>query len=150
MNIDLLPTVAALLDEDLPGDRVIDGKSLLPLLTGETDESPHEALFFYWGRELQAVRSGDWKLRFPHGYRSLLSGGGRDGSPAAYVDETTDGGLYHLRKNPSETRDVAGAHPDVVARLEKLADAARASLGDSRTGAEGNEVRPAGRVGRSE
>ena len=146
MNIDLLPTVAALLGESLPDDRVIDGKSLLPLLRGETDESPHEALFFYWGRELQAVRSGDWKLHFPHGYRSLLSGGGRGGTPADYVQERTDGGLYDLRRNPSETRDVAGAHPDVVARLETLADAARASLGDSRTGAKGSEVRPPGRL----
>ena len=143
--IDLLPTVAALLGEAVPGDRVIDGRSILPLMTGESTESPHEALLFYWGGELQAVRSGDWKLRFPHRYRSLLSKGGRHGKPAAYVTERTDGGLYNLKRNPSETKNVAADHPDVVARLERLADAARASLGDTRTGAKGNAVRPVGR-----
>ena len=144
--IDLLPTVADLLDEELPDDRVIDGESLLPLLTGETDRSPHEALYFYWERELQAVRSGDFKLHFPHDYRSLLSSGGRGGSPAPYVNQRTERALFNLAKNPSETRDVAADHPDVVAKLEALAEAARASLGDSRTGAKGNAVRPPGRV----
>ena len=148
--IDLLPTVADLIGEDLRAalgdDRVIDGRSILPLLKGETKESPHDALLFYWGRELQAIRSGDWKLRFPHGYRSLLSGGGRHGTPSDYVQERTDGGLYHLRKNPSETKNVAGKNPEVVAELEQLADAARASLGDSRTKTEGSEVRPVGRA----
>ncbi len=148
--IDLLPTVAELIDEDLRAalgdDRVIDGKSILPLLKGETEESPHEALLFYWGRELQAIRSGDWKLHFPHEYRSLLSGGGRHGTPAANVNERTEGGLYHLKRNPSETRNVAAKNPEVVARLETLADAARASLGDSRTGAKGEDVRPIGQV----
>ena len=148
--IDLLPTVAALIGEDLRAalgdDRVIDGESILPLLKGETKESPHEALLFYWGRELQAIRSGDWKLHFPHEYRSLLSGGGRHGSFKPYVEEFTDGGLYNLRRNPSETKNVAADHPEVVARLEQLADEARQSLGDSRTGAKGDEVRPIGRV----
>ncbi|QDT15312.1 sulfatase family protein [Alienimonas californiensis] len=148
--IDLLPTVADLIGEDLRAalgdDRVIDGESILPLLKGETKESPHEALLFYWGRELQAIRSGDWKLHFPHEYRSLLSAGGRHGTPSEYVQERTDGGLYNLRRNKAETKDVAKDHPDVVARLEKLADAARQSLGDSRTKAQGNEVRPIGRV----
>ena len=146
--IDLLPTVADLSGEDLPDDRVIDGESLLPLLTGETDESPHEALYFYWGRELQAVRSGDFKLHFPHEYRSLLSSGGRGGSPAPYVQERIGKALFNLRTNPSETRDVASRLPARSSRkLEALADAARASLGDSRTGAAGNAVRPPGRVG---
>ena len=144
--IDLLPTVADLLNEELPADRVIDGESLVPLLTGETDESPHEALYFYWGRKLQAVRSGDFKLHFPHAYRSLLSGGGRDGSPALYVQQRTERALFNLAKNPSETRDVQGDHPEVVAKLEALADAARASLGDSRTETRGDAVRPPGRV----
>ncbi|MFH5804539.1 sulfatase [Alienimonas sp. DA493] len=149
-TIDLLPTVAELIGEDLRAalgdDRVIDGKSILPLLKGETNESPHEALLFYYGRELQAIRSGDWKLRFPHSYRSLLSGGGRHGTPADYVQERTDGGLYNLKQNPQETRDVSGKNPEVVARLEALADAARQSLGDSLTKTEGAETRPPGRV----
>ena len=145
--IDLLPTVADLLGEGLPKDRPIDGKSLLPLLTGETEESPHEALYFYWGRELQAVRSGDFKLHFPHEYRSLLSKGGRDGSPAPYVQQRTEGALYNLAKNPSETRDVSADRPEVVASLTALAETARRSLGDSRTGARGDAVRPPGRVG---
>ncbi|HEX6984247.1 MAG TPA: sulfatase, partial [Planctomycetaceae bacterium] len=68
-TIDLLPTVAALAGAALP-ERPIDGKNITPLLRGdEGARSPHEAFFYYWGDALHAVRSGDWKLHFPHDYR---------------------------------------------------------------------------------
>jgi arylsulfatase A-like enzyme len=148
-TIDLLPTVAELIGEPLRpalgDDRVIDGKSILPLLTGESDESPHDALLFYWGRELQAIRSGDFKLRFPHGYPTVKEPG-TDGEPGRTVGAKAERALYHLREDVGETTDVSADHPEVVAKLEALAEEARASLGDSRTGTKGNAVRPAGRA----
>jgi len=54
--MDVLPTVAKLTGVDLPEDRVIDGKSLLPLLTNKTQESSHEFLFHYCGNQVHAVR----------------------------------------------------------------------------------------------
>ena len=55
-SMDVLPTVAKLTGADLPHDRVIDGKDLLPLLTDKTQESSHEFLFHYCGNLVHAVR----------------------------------------------------------------------------------------------
>ena len=46
MNIDFLPTFCDITGVDLPEDRIIDGRSILPLLKGETDVSPHAYLVY--------------------------------------------------------------------------------------------------------
>jgi arylsulfatase A len=51
-----------------------------------------------------------------------------------------------MERDPGELHDVAAEHPEVVARLQRLADVMRADLGDDLTGAEGSGRRPAGRV----
>jgi arylsulfatase A len=109
--------------------------------------SPHEALYFYWDRELQAVRSGRWKLHLPHDYRTLGGQpGGSGGQPATYQQARIELALFDLQADPGETTDVAAQHPDVVHRLQQLADAAREELGDSATGRQGRGVREPGRI----
>jgi hypothetical protein len=46
----------------LHADRKIDGKDIWPLLAGQTKDSPQEALFYFSGNKLDAVRSGPWEL----------------------------------------------------------------------------------------
>ena len=147
MTIDLLPTLARLAGAPLP-PHVIDGRDVWPLLAGEAGAvSPHEAYYFYWNRELQAVRSGQWKLHFPHGYRTLPPGERATGGiPAMYVQASINLSLFDLESDPGETTDVATGHPDVVARLTALAEAARSELGDTATGQEGTGLRPAGKL----
>src|SRR5690606_27084342 len=121
-TIDLLPTFAHLAGAKLPPHK-IDGRNIWPLMAGEKNaESPHEAYYYYWGRELQCVRSGPWKLHFPHSYRSLKDQGGTGGRPAPYIQRRTDLALYNLESDIGETKNVAAEHPEVVARLQKLAD----------------------------
>lgn len=146
-TIDMLPTVASLIDAELP-QNPIDGRDITPLLKGEPNaKSPHEAFYFYWGDGLHAVRSGNWKLHFPHDYRSLDGKpGGRDGKPANYVQKKTGLALYNLSEDVGETQNVAEEHPEVVARLTELADGMRADLGDSLTQMKGSGKRPPGRV----
>jgi hypothetical protein len=88
------------------------------------------------------VRSGEWKLVFPHEYRSLVGKPGRDGKPAGYAQRKTDLALFNLAEDPTESRDVKAEHPDVVARLEKYADEIRSELGDPLTQTRGEEIRP--------
>jgi arylsulfatase A len=146
-TIDILPTFTALAGATVPTDHIIDGKDIRPMILGEPGaKCPHEAYYYYWNQELQAVRSGPWKLHFPHTYRTLKGKGGRGGKPAAYVDRTTTLALFNLESDVGEVHDVSAAHPDVVARLEKLAEAAREDLGDTLTGRVGKNVRPAGRL----
>ncbi|HXK65571.1 MAG TPA: hypothetical protein PK348_04835, partial [Spirochaetota bacterium] len=61
MNIDFFPTVCNLAGLTLPKDRIIDGKDLMPLLTGKSKQSPHDALYFFHYREIEGIRSGRWK-----------------------------------------------------------------------------------------
>jgi len=131
MTIDVLPTIAGLIGAALP-DHPIDGKDIWPLMAGEPGaKSPHEAYFFYYGRQLQAVRMGRWKLHFPHGYRTLAGRpGGTGGTPVAYEQAKIGLSLFDLENDVGETTDVAAEHPDVVARIQKLADRMRTELGD--------------------
>jgi arylsulfatase A len=146
MTIDVLPTVARLAGASLP-KLPIDGKDIGPLLRGEAAaKSPHEALYFYWDRHLQAVRSGPWKLHFPHPYRSLAGKPGVGGQPGAYAQAKIDLSLFNLEKDVGETTNVADQHPEVVARLKVLADRMRDELGDSATKQEGKGVRQPGRI----
>lgn len=149
MAIDLLPTIAEVTGSALP-QRPIDGKSVWDLLRGRTDRSPHPAYFFYYRvNELQAVRSGDWKLVLPHTYRSMEGQEpGADGLPGQYrYPEVETPRLYYLPDDPGESEDLAARHPEIVARISRQADSMRHRLGDSLTGVEGSENRPPGRAG---
>lgn len=152
MAIDIFPTIANLTGAPLP-EKEIDGKDIWPVLTGETGKSPHEAYFFYYHtNELHAVRSGDWKLYFPHRYRTLSGRpGGTGGLPAdyEYVD-LSELSLYNLSTDPSEQTNVAVQNPKVVTRLSILADSMRAELGDALLGIEGRENRAPAQVDWSE
>ncbi len=149
MSIDLLPTLAAFVGAP-PPPLPLDGRDLGPLLTGAARSlAPDHAYFYWYGvNELQAMRAGQWKLHFPHGYRSLAGAApGRGGQPAAYDYSPRTGlELYDLAADPGEARDVAREHPEVVASLAAAADAMRARLGDALTGIRGSETRAPGRV----
>ncbi len=144
MTIDLLPTLARLAGAPLPA-LPIDGLDIWPLIAGPADaQSPHEALYFYWGTELHAVRSGSWKLHLPHPYNKLVEPSPAPGQPGRYEKVTIAQALYDLVADPGEQHDVAAAHPEVVTRLLSLAERARADLGDSLTDRKGANVREAG------
>lgn len=147
MTIDVLPTMAKLAGADLPPEK-IDGLDVWPLISGRPGaRNPHDAYYFYWGRALQGVRSGRWKLHFPHSYPTLNGRpGGTGGNPVPYEQGQTPLALFDLDSDPGETKNVAEQHPDVVERLKALADRAREDLGDSVTKQQGKGVRPPGKV----
>jgi len=147
MTVDVLPTIAELAGAELP-KHAIDGKSILPLVKGEPGAaSPHEAYFFYYGSQLQAVRMGKWKLHFPHDYRTLGGRpGGTGGMPVEYDQAKIGLSLFDLENDVGETTDVAEAHPDVVAKIKALADGMRAELGDSAAKQKGAGIREPGRL----
>ncbi|MAE28616.1 MAG: arylsulfatase [Planctomycetes bacterium] len=148
MTIDILPTVAGLIGAPLP-ERPIDGRNAWPLFQGEKGaHSPQEAYFFYYRvNDLEAMRSGKWKLHFPHGYRSMAGRElGSGGSPGKYDYSVRTGlELYDLEADIGERVNLAAEHPQVVERLTALADAMRAELGDNLTEAEGAGQRAPGR-----
>jgi arylsulfatase len=165
-TIDLLPTLTALVGGEMPSKK-IDGRDISPLLFDESAaKSPHEALVFYAGSELQAVRSGEWKLHFAHDYLMAAGPPGRDGKPSNFEKLTpasitqsgihgiasrhgyqvahTELALYHMQNDPGETTNVASQHPEVVTKLSRLAEPFREELGDALTKTAGKEIRAAG------
>ena len=144
-TIDFFPTALALAGIPLPTDRVIDGRNLLPLLSGEA-EKIHDGYLIMTGEKIMAVRSGKWKLhleapskwpdhiledskwvdpRAPDGISILAPSNqpGPDQYPGIRGSITPrDGMLFDLEADPSESRDVAGEHPEIVERLRKIAE----------------------------
>ncbi len=147
MTIDILPTVAGLIGAKLPEHR-IDGRDIRPLLFSEPGaRSPHEALYFYYGRELHAVRWGRWKLHFPHGYGTLAGRkGGTGGKPEKYEQARIGPALFDLETDVGETVDVKDRYPEVVRKIEALAETMRKDLGDQATGRAPSGAREPGRV----
>ncbi|MEM9143654.1 MAG: sulfatase [Bacteroidota bacterium] len=146
MAIDLLPTIADITKSTLP-KKIIDGKDVWPVLSGKTTQSPQEAYFFYYRiNEMHGVRMGKWKLYFPHTYRTMdKEKPGRDGLPGEYVMvDMTEIELYDLENDVEEQHNVAAQHPEVVEKIQLLADAMRARLGDSLLEMEGSETREPG------
>lgn len=139
--MDLLPTLAHLAGAALPQTR-IDGHDIRPLLLGTPGAvSPSDAggFFYYHQHQLQAVRSGPWKLHLP--LPAKLGTGGRKGPAVGQALQ-----LFNVRDDVAETREVSSGNADVVLRLLQLAETARADLGE--TGRPGRGQRPAGFVER--
>jgi arylsulfatase A-like enzyme len=140
-SMDLLPTLAKLAGTSAPSDRIIDGKDIWPLITARSGaKTPHEAYYYYWNKNLQAVRSGNWKLHFAHDYIHP-DPPGHGGEPGKTVTLKIGMSLFDLKHDVHEQHDVAAEHPEVVRRLESLAERARADLGDARTRRPGTNVR---------
>lgn len=114
--IDMLPTFCELAGVDVPKDRIIDGKNILPYMFGKTVDKPIHETFIVPGA---TIRYGDWKLlvknQKPGG--NLRKGGKMDRVPA------DAGSLFNLREDIGETTDVSDSHPEKAAELKKMMDA---------------------------
>ena len=146
-TMDVLPTFAKLAGSSAPKDRLIDGHDIWPLLSGVKEaKSPTDHFYYYWNYGLDGVRAGKWKLVFPHPFPSLTGPAGKDGQPGGYTQATTELALFDLDADVGESKNVAAEHPDVVARLQKLAEAAREDLGDAHQKKMGMNRRAAGKL----
>ncbi|HVX62915.1 MAG TPA: sulfatase [Pirellulales bacterium] len=104
--MDILPTFVKFAGGSPPADRKLDGRDIWPILAGEPGAaSPHDVFYYYRGLNLQAVRSGPWKL---------------------HLAKTE---LYNLETDIGEGANVAAAHPEIVLRLQKLAKKMKDDLG---------------------
>lgn len=136
-TMDLLPTFARLAGGQPPQDRTIDGHDIAPLLYGEENATtPYEAFYYYHQDQLQAVRSGPWKLFLP--VKTSLA------HPHFKPGEEPKVLLFNVVTDIACEQNVAGKHPDVVARLMQYAESAREELGDRDR--VGSGQRPPGRI----
>ena len=102
-HIDMMPTISAAAQASLPSDRVVDGMSVLPLLTQAGRENWSRDTLFWQNGQYQVVRHGDWKLQV--------------NSPKLTEPKQW---LYHLAEDPYEINNLATRYPDKVRELSKL------------------------------
>ncbi|MHB1485244.1 MAG: sulfatase family protein [Saccharofermentanales bacterium] len=125
-SMDFYPTLANLGNSKIPDDRIIDGVDISDLIF-RGDKSPRKVFYYYLMDNLEAVRSGKWKLH-------VLKG----------QDEINE--LYDLDHDIGETINLYTKHPDVVDELLALLDKCRRDIGDSSRQIEGENRRPIGQV----
>ena len=125
--MDFYPTFASILGRPLGAHPVRDGQDVSAIWKGEPGaRSPYEAFFFYLVDELQAVRVGDWKLRY-----AIQKGRHAD---------TSRPQLFNLAEDLAEQNDVASQHPQLVEELiqrmkdmgDRIGDGLHDKMGDER------------------
>lgn len=136
-TMDLLPTFAKLAGATLPRERKIDGYDIAGLLFRESDsKTPYRALYYYHQDQLQAVRSGPWKMFLPVENASAHPHFSRTTKPTTL--------MFNVVDDISCKHNVAAEHPKIVAKLNQLAELARNDLGDK--GKPGRGQRPIGKA----
>jgi uncharacterized sulfatase len=99
-QVDLMPTFAAAARAPLPESVTIDGRNLLPALTGQGPALQPDAPLFWNSGYYKAVRAGDWKLQVN--------------------EKQGKAWLYNLAADPTERRNLAAKEPAKRAALEAL------------------------------
>jgi len=102
MNMDILPTVQAITDAELPESLVIDGKNIMPMLTGKTT-SPHDKLYFFSDEKIAGIRTQNWKAIFRSRYRGI----------DRWLPEHDVRLLFDMRNDPYEQYSVAGHNENI-------------------------------------
>jgi len=106
-TIDLLPTLARQAGTQAPTDRVIDGRDIWPLMTGQPGaKSPRKVRYYYRGTNLEGIREGRWKLHI--------------------ANKKTE--LYDLKTDIGEKWNYAEKYPQIVKRMTDMMNEFDSSL----------------------
>jgi arylsulfatase A-like enzyme len=108
IQLDILPTAIEAAGGKVDPSWKLDGVNLLPYLTGENQQKPHETLYWRFG-EQWAIRHGDYKLVV----------GNEPGNPATKMKPAE---LITLAADIGESKNLAAAEPEKVKELKGLWD----------------------------
>ncbi len=123
MNIDIFPTLLELMGLPLPTDRVIDGVSMLPALTGELpanakvldSEGNYRALYYIKKGTVQSLQMaadiGDTPYDFKY-YLNVIN------ENSAFIDQYYKNYLFNLDLDPIEGYNVSKTYSDIALKLK--------------------------------
>ena len=104
-TLDIFPTLIEVADAKTPEGKVFDGMNILSFLQGKA-ASPRQEYFYFRGKVLEAVRKGDWKLRYSNARK-----------PGVKEDDPVEAELFNLKQDPGENYNMAEIYPDTVKYL---------------------------------
>jgi arylsulfatase A len=107
-SMDLYPTLIGLAGGKIPTDIILDGEDIMPMLSGDTSFRRSKDFYYFQGKQLEAVRSGDWKLRI-----SPFQGYGNTPNKELQPE------LYNLKSDPFEQYNRAKEFPELVSKLKE-------------------------------
>ncbi len=110
MNFDVFATCLQLAGISLPNDRIIDGKNIMPLWTGQ-EASPHDTLYYYDVDTLIGVRHGKWKYLRPH----LADNGA---FRTVFIKQGPF--LFNLDLDPNESYSLTESEPAIAEGLSNM------------------------------
>lgn len=108
-TLDLFPTITKMAGINVSSESILDGYDLSPLLFG-TGKSGRDAIFYYRGTEIFAIRKGEFKAHFI----TQSEYGGE--APQKHAIPL----LYNLETDPSEKYNVAEKNPEVIKEILRL------------------------------
>ena len=127
-SMDFFPTIANICNLEIPNDRIIDGKDISDIIFDKNDaKTPHDCFYYYFMNNLEAIRSGKWKLHVRKHKKEILE-------------------LYDLENDIGETENICDKHPEIVKDLKLKMDKIREDIGDDALEIKGKNNRPNGRV----
>ena len=111
-HIDVLPTLAQICNVEIPGNRKIDGKSLLPLMKGDNIVPEERSLFFYWTRHTPEL----YNNIALHKGRYKLVGHTDFNAPINKFE------LFDIEKDPYEQKNISKEYPEIADKLKSELD----------------------------
>jgi arylsulfatase A len=132
-HVDLMATLAALLDVKLPPDAGVDSVNILPALLGAKRKAPlREATVLHSGQGKFAIRRGDWVLIFaPSGDDNR-----KPGEPEwfrkerGYKAHSEAGELFNLAADPAQKHNLYATE---IARVKELTALMERYVADGRS-----------------
>jgi len=115
-TMDIFSTVLDLAGVSPPTDRIIDGKSILPLILGTNRVTPHDYVFYWRTNYLFAAR----QAKGPHKIHYYTKSG-FDSDPV--VNHTDNPLIFNLENDPSERYALDNTTTEYLAALEDLNNA---------------------------
>ena len=125
-NMDIFPTLLSIVGLATPEDRIIDGKNITDILTGKSQASPHDKLFFYHYDDPAAVLVDNWKYYENANTYVWPVPVNRRGNFSEIITRKLMGNLdktlFNLNQDPNEDYNVSQHFPQKVDSMQRLID----------------------------
>lgn len=119
-QIDIMATVASIVNYDLPVNQAEDSHNQIDLITGKSKNGKRLTHIHNTFDDKYAIRDGEWVLvdtKSGYSKRSSKSWEEKHGYPK---DNTTKGQLFHIKKDLSQKHNLIAKHPEKAEYLRSL------------------------------